>query len=689
MSNPSAEEIHIFVGTDRSQRLGVRALEYSIAKNTQRPFTLRSLESVQLPQPRDLRQVQRTGFSFSRFAIPQLMGFKGKALYMDADMLVFKDIGLLWDTPFNGKKMLVQADSSHSTSSSPGLLEKFRPQKQRPKQSSVSLLDCERLNWHAEEIIAGLDGKYTYSELMSDLCILSEKELGYTIPYQWNSLEYWDSSTCNIHYTDMQTQPWVYANNKHGGLWVDVLKEMLAGGALTQAEVQAEVELGYARPSLLLELDKSSAVGTGEGAHQCAEDYIEYDNQQDFIAHKAVYAAKRQREGVEQAYAAVARSAASTVSSSGAKKKSLEFSSANPLRIMYVANAANLPTLQLAFTRPLSGLVRRGLIISEVIDELMIGAHSRIRLSRKASRQAYINKLFDQQQPDLIVFCRYSGLMTEYLVQQAKQRGIKTLCALDDDLLNVPPELGEKKYAYHNDPQRKHALAYLLNHCELIYSATSALSAQLQAYAVNAPIYTAKLFCPAEIHNVHQSVNDKVFGYMGFGHECDIAVALPGIVAALEQDKELRFELFGTIPKPAELDVFGERVRIFEPDWEYSQFLAKLADRAWSVGLCPLADVPFNQFKVSTKWLEYTASGTAVVASNHPVYQDTLAGGCGLLVPTDESWQTALPEFLANNPLQKKCVQNAQQKQQLEFNTSVFEQQFFELLERLDIHQSQ
>jgi Glycosyl transferase family 8 len=61
-----------------------------------------------LLEPKDPRQGKRTGFSFARFAIPELAGYQGRALYLDADMLVFNDLAFLWRTPFAGTKAIIQ-----------------------------------------------------------------------------------------------------------------------------------------------------------------------------------------------------------------------------------------------------------------------------------------------------------------------------------------------------------------------------------------------------------------------------------------------------------------------------------------------------------------------------------------------------------------------------------------------------
>lgn len=297
MNEPfNPEEIRVYVGTDRSQMVGVKVLEYSIAKHTQRPFRVIPMLDLGLPDPKDIRQAKRTGFSFNRFAIPRLAGFQGKAIYMDADMQVFSDIGDLWDIPFNGKKMLIQQDIPDEHVNAVGSI---IPRK-RIKQCAVSLLDCENLQWNPEEIIAGLDGKYTYEELMFELCILDESEVGYTIPFEWNSLEHWDENTKNIHYTDMHSQPWVSPINRFGWVWINEVKEMLENNALTWEELEEEVRLGYARPSLLteLKLEEDLKVPSKERVKMLEE----IDKEAGFMKHKAVYEAKKARKKAEQEY---------------------------------------------------------------------------------------------------------------------------------------------------------------------------------------------------------------------------------------------------------------------------------------------------------------------------------------------------------------------------------------------------
>jgi lipopolysaccharide biosynthesis glycosyltransferase len=288
--------IDVFVGADRSQLLAVAVLENSIRRHTLRPVRVCPLIDLDLPEPRDVRQGSRTNFSFARFAIPELAGYAGKALYLDADMLVFRDIGELWDIPFDGASIVIQEELpehavTHRKQGAPA---------RRVKQCSVMLIDCARARWNVRDIVAGLDGRYTYEQLMYELCILPEREIRYAVPFAWNSLEHFDSETRLIHYTDMDTQPWVSALNRNGRLWMEEVRLMLSTGALGWADLRTEIDLGYFRPSLLHELEEMPhARGWDEGA---ARRYQAMDDRAGFVRHAEVYRRKKMRAEAVRRY---------------------------------------------------------------------------------------------------------------------------------------------------------------------------------------------------------------------------------------------------------------------------------------------------------------------------------------------------------------------------------------------------
>ena len=291
--------VRVYVGTDRSQLLAVAVLEHSIRRHTHRPVQVCPLIDLDLPEPRDIRQGSRTNFSFARFAIPELAGYQGRALYLDADMLVFRDIGELWDIPFEGCSVAIQEGvPEHAVAH-----EKAGAPKARVKQCSVMLIDCARARWDVHRIVAGLDGRYTYEQLMHELCILPESEVAYSVPFAWNSLEHFDSETRLIHYTDMDTQPWVNAINRNGPHWLEEVRLMLDTGALTATELRTEIELGYFRPSLMVELEEMPHRSAWR--QERAEAYAAMDERAGFVRHAEVYRRKKMRAEAIKRYAAL------------------------------------------------------------------------------------------------------------------------------------------------------------------------------------------------------------------------------------------------------------------------------------------------------------------------------------------------------------------------------------------------
>lgn len=294
----SSETIRVFVGADRSQQLAIDVLAYSIKRHTTASVEVIPMVDLDVPVPRDPRNHQRTGFSFSRFCIPQLCGYKGRAIYMDADMQVFKDIRSLWNLPFDGQRVLVQESVKHTDVT----LQKQNAPSTRKKQCAVMLIDCENLDWDVREIVRGLDEeRYTYSQLLDEMCIVPEEMVGYRVPFEWNSLEHYDKSTCLIHYTDMGTQPWVSTRNPNGEIWFAEVRRMLADGSLRIEQVQQEIDMGHFRPSLVRDIRWGSKVPSFLRSmfNRLNESM---DRARGYVAHRKVYEAKRLRMAAVRAH---------------------------------------------------------------------------------------------------------------------------------------------------------------------------------------------------------------------------------------------------------------------------------------------------------------------------------------------------------------------------------------------------
>lgn len=234
--------MEIFIGASKSEAIPAKVLAYSIKKHASSSVRCRFLSEETRPYklPRAKENQPRTPFSFQRFLIPELMNYKGKAIYLDSDMLVLEDIAKLWRMPFDWADLLCT--------------NAFSPA-QKAVQYSVMLLDCEKLTWNIDNLVKALDdGLLGYEALVHKMA--AAKNPAARIPPTWNFLDnYQGGSTALIHYTDMRKQPWLSIENKAAAIWVMHLREAVKLGYISMAELQNEVELGHLRPSLLNQVE--------------------------------------------------------------------------------------------------------------------------------------------------------------------------------------------------------------------------------------------------------------------------------------------------------------------------------------------------------------------------------------------------------------------------------------------------
>ncbi|MFK8184071.1 MAG: glycosyltransferase [Phormidesmis sp.] len=244
--------IRIYLGTQIEQSLAVEVLTYSICKRTAHPVQITPLyeavaaANIPIPTPADPALKPRTPFTFQRFAIPALCQYQGKAIYLDSDMLVLRDIYELWQQPFE--------QPGEPTA---GLLSVPEPPESgRSPQYSVMLLNCAQLTWEAAQLVESLErGTWTYKEFVLDMSPAAIKRAD--LPLGWNDLEcYEPARTALLHYTDMPDQPWLATTNPLAALWCNELLQAIADGAIARETVQDHIERGWVRPSLLTQIDQ-------------------------------------------------------------------------------------------------------------------------------------------------------------------------------------------------------------------------------------------------------------------------------------------------------------------------------------------------------------------------------------------------------------------------------------------------
>lgn len=223
----------VVIGASRKQLLPAKVCEYTIWRLTTVPFEVIHTYDREYGTSPYLRSMNRTGFSFVRFAVPELAGYQGRAIYLDSDMLVMRDLAELLNKPM-GKSLVM------------------RPQ----NQTAVLLYDCARLpHWQSSDILGRLEtGEYKYPDLMETLY---EPTLATGISPEWNHLDRFDrNSTALLHYTDMGRQPWLKEGHPLASIWYESLRGALRSEFVLASELEAEVKAGHVGAWLLKEATK-------------------------------------------------------------------------------------------------------------------------------------------------------------------------------------------------------------------------------------------------------------------------------------------------------------------------------------------------------------------------------------------------------------------------------------------------
>lgn len=339
-----------------------------------------------------------------------------------------------------------------------------------------------------------------------------------------------------------------------------------------------------------------------------------------------------------------------------------------------------IPTLQLSFLEPLREKIESKTVACKVLTEKEIKNEVKSYKGNEQKVLHWLKQSIDHFAPTVAVFCRWAGPYTPQLIRLLKSIEVACIFHLDDDLLNVPIEIGRAKWAYHNGQERLSSIRYLLENVDLVYCSTAPLKYKLSQEANPKAIKNGNIYCAGTISRHPQLTAVKKIGYMGIGHEADLQSIAPAIADYLDRYNNIKFELFGTIPIPIELSKYSERISIIPKINSYGEFLLTLANLDWDIGICPLVVNDFNLVKANTKWVEYTSAGIAVIASRGTVYDECCNDGCGVLAANAKEWLEALVELTEYPVKRQRIVMAAQRQVSKRYSPETLRSQVYEII---------
>ncbi|MBT5566282.1 MAG: glycosyltransferase [Rhodospirillaceae bacterium] len=212
--------IRAFIGYDSREAIAFHVLSHSIHSRSSEPVTVSPLMLSELTNifSREAHPLQSTEFSFSRFLVPYLSGYKGWSLFCDCDMLMLDDIANLWSLRDDSYAVQV-VKHDHKPKEEKKFLDQPQSKYEKKNWSSVILFNNERCTALTTDYVNTATGLelHQFKWLQND-ALIGE------LPAGWNHLVDYDANLPEeelslIHFTEGGPYFDDYKNCSYANLW--------------------------------------------------------------------------------------------------------------------------------------------------------------------------------------------------------------------------------------------------------------------------------------------------------------------------------------------------------------------------------------------------------------------------------------------------------------------------------------
>lgn len=314
-------------------------------------------------------------------------------------------------------------------------------------------------------------------------------------------------------------------------------------------------------------------------------------------------------------------------------------------KVLVVPPSERLPSFQIGIRQPFKELQRQGIIEYKVMAEYEVTKHA----------------IADA---DLIVFLRNTTKEAYEHLITAQRLGKRTVYSIDDHFLHLP----KRGFGIVMEEQeRRDTFVLFLRKAQTIRVSSHYFAEHIkQNYNDNVVciLGSVDFRLISRAGNKTRSNQELMIGYGGSYKEDDFAAVTPALLKILEEyTGKVRLEFHGFIP--AEL-LHHPRIVYFVGGYEYQTYLQFLYQRAWDIGIAPLADSLYNKCKSNNKFREYSACGIPGVYSAIPTYSDTVRHEeTGLLVNhSTDDWYRGLKRMIEDKRLRRHIRKQAFQSVQ-------------------------
>lgn len=260
---------------------------------------------------------------------------------------------------------------------------------------------------------------------------------------------------------------------------------------------------------------------------------------------------------------------------------------------------------------------------------------------------------------DILYVIRGDSSYCLKLAKWLKKHKKTVIYVLDDNLLEIPSNLSASKYYLKKSTQR--SIRKLIMISDGFISPSKYL---IEKYGTSKHKILQIIEPSINPITEKQANNIAKIGFAGsIDHANDIDNMLKDVFIELKTKYKdsISIELFG--PKTNVSDELGIKYLPYMDS--YSSYQEKMRELNWDIGLGPLEDSKFNQYKHYNKLVEYETYGIAGVYSNVYPYKFRVRDKeNGLLTENDkESWinsiSSLIDDFVLRQNIQKQCLAEA------------------------------
>lgn len=243
------------------------------------------------------------------------------------------------------------------------------------------------------------------------------------------------------------------------------------------------------------------------------------------------------------------------------------------------------------------------------------------------------------------------------IIRDIQSQGAKFIYEVDDLFLDVDDKTNLTKFTH----RERENFIECLRAADAVTVTTEHLKSVYSEY--NEHVYVLPNYFdfywwgePLEVKSVESELRIGWCG--GITHKEDLEMVIPYLKEVLNEFPFVKFvycgyggmsgtslqssmskgdDIFSSIPREKREYYVGVQTDLWP---------AKSKTLGIDIGICPLTNDAFNFGKTPIKWMEYTANGIPVIASDHPVYQSVIENGVNGYLVSGNEWVDKLKRLI-------------------------------------------